>query len=214
MLGEFLEVSATRQRSFAAYSASGAGHGLYVPVSQGFRSRIKILRQLMTNPLSTPQNLGRSVNSPSNEFAPSISADGLSIFFDSDRPGGLGSFDIWVAMRATTSESFGTPQNFGAGINSSASDGECPVLGALTMQTQHAELKVIRERTPSKTSRQSRTKGHSARLSYAQCSSAWRWRRLQSRSPFMHPCLICAMCRAIWCQRRICRASSSERRPR
>jgi WD40-like Beta Propeller Repeat len=42
-------------------------------------------RVKMTDPLSAPQNLGRNVNSPSNEFAPSISADGLSIFFDSDR---------------------------------------------------------------------------------------------------------------------------------
>ena len=80
-------------------------------------------RAKLTDPFGTPQNLGTAVNSPANEFAPSISADGLSIYFDSDRPGGLGLSDIWVAMRATTSDPFGTPQNLGPPVNSTASDG-------------------------------------------------------------------------------------------
>jgi TolB protein len=79
-------------------------------------------RAKLTDSFGTPQNLGTAVNSPANEFAPSISPDGLSIYFDSDRPGGLGP-DIWVAVRATTSEPFGTPQNLGPPVNSSASDG-------------------------------------------------------------------------------------------
>jgi Tol biopolymer transport system component len=71
----------------------------------------------------SPENLGGAVNSPSNEFAPSISAEGRSVYFDSDRPGGLGSFDVWVAARAAASEPFGEPRNLGSGVNSSASDG-------------------------------------------------------------------------------------------
>jgi Tol biopolymer transport system component len=77
----------------------------------------------MTEPFRTPENLGAGVNSLANEFAPSISADGLSVFFDSDRPGGLGSSDVWEATRAATSESFKKPRNLGAGVNSSDSDG-------------------------------------------------------------------------------------------
>jgi Tol biopolymer transport system component len=80
-------------------------------------------RKRMIDPFTTPENLGAGSNSPANEFAPSISADGLSVFFDSDRPGGLGLSDVWVAARAATSESFGKPRNLGAGVNSSASDG-------------------------------------------------------------------------------------------
>jgi Tol biopolymer transport system component len=75
------------------------------------------------DPFGPPQNLGAGINSPANEFAPSISADGLSLYFDSDRPGGLGLSDVWVATRAATSEPFGTPRNLGVGVNSSASDG-------------------------------------------------------------------------------------------
>jgi len=80
-------------------------------------------RTKLTDPFGAPENLRTAVNSPANEFAPSISADGLSIYFDSDRPGGLGSSDIWVATRAATAEPFGPPRNVGAPVNSAASDG-------------------------------------------------------------------------------------------
>jgi Tol biopolymer transport system component len=76
-----------------------------------------------TDAFGAPQNLGASINSSANEFTPSISADGLSIYFDSDRPGGLGLFDIWVATRATTATAFKTPRSLGAAVNSNASDG-------------------------------------------------------------------------------------------
>lgn len=80
-------------------------------------------RATVTEPFGTPQNLGTNVNSLAHEVAPSISAEGLSIFFESDRPGGLGGADIWVATRATTSEPFGTPRNLGAAVNSNANEG-------------------------------------------------------------------------------------------
>ena len=42
---------------------------------------------------------------------PVLSADGLTIYFDSNRPGGAGGLDIWFATRASTSAAFGTPVN-------------------------------------------------------------------------------------------------------
>ena len=51
-----------------------------------------------------PTNLGPTVNSPANEQAPSISADGLEFYFTSDRPGGLGQWDLWVTTRADDKE--------------------------------------------------------------------------------------------------------------
>jgi len=44
-------------------------------------------------------NLGPTVNSSSHDSAPSISADGLTLFFDSDRPGGHGGIDIWITTQ-------------------------------------------------------------------------------------------------------------------
>ncbi len=80
-------------------------------------------RAKLTDPFGIPRNLGPGVNSPANEYAPSISADGLALYFDSDRPGGLGSFDIWMATRKTTAEHFDYARNLGAPVNSVASDG-------------------------------------------------------------------------------------------
>ncbi|MBX7195192.1 MAG: hypothetical protein K1X94_24265 [Sandaracinaceae bacterium] len=47
-----------------------------------------------------------SVNSPSNDTDPVLSADALTLFFASERAGGLGALDVWVATRGNTSESF------------------------------------------------------------------------------------------------------------
>ena len=70
-----------------------------------------------------PTNLGRNVNSDANESAPDISADGLVLVFDSDRPGGSGSYDLWITTRSTTDLPFGTPGNLGPGVNSGESEG-------------------------------------------------------------------------------------------
>jgi len=71
-----------------------------------------------------PTNLGPTVNSSSRDSGPSISADGLSLFFHSTRPGGFGERDLCVATRRTVSESFGNPVNLGPIINSSAKDAQ------------------------------------------------------------------------------------------
>ena len=69
-----------------------------------------------------PINPGTSVNSSSHEFSPSISADGLSLYFASDRPGGSGNFDLWVATRASTSDQWSVPVNLGTRANSPGLD--------------------------------------------------------------------------------------------
>ncbi len=71
----------------------------------------------------TPVNLGPIVNSSANDFTPSISADGLSLYFESGRPGGYGGDDIWVTTRATTDDPWSTPVNLGPTVNSSAQEG-------------------------------------------------------------------------------------------
>ena len=52
---------------------------------------------------STPQNLGATVNSASDEARPSLSFDGRELYFQSNRPGGFGSGDIYVTRRSTYS---------------------------------------------------------------------------------------------------------------
>jgi len=50
-----------------------------------------------------------ALNTPNAETNPAISADGLVIVFDSDRPGGLGAHDIYIATRTSRTDPFGVP---------------------------------------------------------------------------------------------------------
>jgi len=74
-----------------------------------------------------PANLGSTVNSSSHDFSPDISADGLSLYFGSDRPGGFGGYDIWVATRASRQDAWGKPVNLGPLVNTSGLEG-CPAI--------------------------------------------------------------------------------------
>jgi hypothetical protein len=67
---------------------------------------------------SSPTNLGPKVNSPSLDYFPSISADGLSLFFYSARGGGRGQGDIWVTTRSNLTSSWNNATNLGSAINS------------------------------------------------------------------------------------------------
>jgi len=69
-----------------------------------------------------PENLGPDVNSPQDEESASISADGLTLYFNSNRPGGYGSYDIWMTTRATKNDPWGPPVNLGPNINSYSGD--------------------------------------------------------------------------------------------
>ncbi len=51
---------------------------------------------------TSPQNLGLGVNSPEYESQPSLSADGRTLYFVSDRKGSLGKRDIWVSKLDST----------------------------------------------------------------------------------------------------------------
>jgi hypothetical protein len=66
---------------------------------------------------SEPVNLGAPINSASSDQSPALSADGLSLYFASDRPGGLGGVDLWVSHRATPDSPWETPVNLGPAIN-------------------------------------------------------------------------------------------------
>ena len=68
------------------------------------------------------------VNSASNDLDPSISADELELYFHSNRPGGMGSNDLWVATRASVDTAWDAPTLAG-GLNTSSSDC-CPALSA------------------------------------------------------------------------------------
>src|SRR6266480_1946367 len=72
---------------------------------------------------SSPENLV-AINSTFNEQAPSLSPDGLSLYFGSNRPraGGSTDTDLWVSHRSCSDCPWETPVNLGPVINSSVGD--------------------------------------------------------------------------------------------
>jgi len=74
-------------------------------------------------PWGTPVNLGASVNSSGAEVCPTITADGLSLFFVSDRTGGgCGGNDIWISRRLNIQSAWEPAINLGCQFNSPQSD--------------------------------------------------------------------------------------------
>lgn len=83
-------------------------------------------RKTITDDWGPMANLGPVVNSSADEMAPSITADGLELYFSgywtNARPGGYGNSDLWVTKRATRNDPWGTPVNLGQTINSASQD--------------------------------------------------------------------------------------------
>jgi len=71
---------------------------------------------------SAPVNLGPTVNTGSIDAGPILSKNGLSLYFNSDRPGGFGGNDIWVSQRASREDAWGAPVNLGPTINTASNE--------------------------------------------------------------------------------------------
>lgn len=70
---------------------------------------------------SSPLNLGRNINSDFWESAPSISSDGQALYFSSNKPGGYGGIDIYVAYK-NKNGAWGKAMNLGPNINTTGDD--------------------------------------------------------------------------------------------
>lgn len=131
--GTAINVSQTVNTSSGEYCPSISADGLsllFVSERSGGSGGWDIwmaTRGSVSDNWSAPVNLGSTVNSWTDEARPSISTDGLSLFFSSNRPGGYGNHDLWVTTRATKDGSWGTPVNLGPMVNSSAWDSDAVI---------------------------------------------------------------------------------------
>jgi Tol biopolymer transport system component len=80
-----------------------------------------------TSPFNPPVNVAE-INSPFEDSAPTLTADGLTIYFHSTRPGGVGGFDLWMATRPDPSSVFGPPVPVSL-VNTPASEGSPDISG-------------------------------------------------------------------------------------
>lgn len=72
------------------------------------------------------KNLGQPINTPDYESLPSLTAEGNSLYFTSNRKGGYGGLDIWVSHRKPDG-GWGEPENLGPNINT-PSDEQAPFI--------------------------------------------------------------------------------------
>jgi hypothetical protein len=70
-----------------------------------------------------PVNMGATVNSSAYDGETCLSNDGLALFFSSDRPGGMGTYDLWVTTRRSQVAAWSPPVNLGPAINTSYWEG-------------------------------------------------------------------------------------------
>lgn len=70
---------------------------------------------------ATP-TLAPGLNTAQNDNRPNLRRDGLEIFFDSNRPSGIGLLDLWTSTRTSTSARWSEPTNLGSGVNSTVND--------------------------------------------------------------------------------------------
>ncbi|GAB4415892.1 MAG: OmpA family protein [Bacteroidia bacterium] len=70
-----------------------------------------------------PVPLGSGINTTHSEASPFIAADGRTLYFASDRPGGKGNYDIYKSIRQDdTWRRWSAPANLGSPINTAAFD--------------------------------------------------------------------------------------------
>lgn len=89
------------------------------------KSDLYICHRTGPNSWSTPQNMGRSVNSSRQETTPFLSEDKKRLFFSSDRRGAKGGNDIFMLMRKGDSwTEWSKPRRFKSPINSKSDDSQ------------------------------------------------------------------------------------------
>jgi hypothetical protein len=83
-----------------------------------------ISRPSVSDPWGEPVNLGPIVNmnGSSDNYNAALSSDGRMLFFNSNRPGGQGGYDLWLTRRATRDDDWGQPVNVGPRVNTLATE--------------------------------------------------------------------------------------------
>jgi Tol biopolymer transport system component len=112
--------SAADDNASTYFKKKGAPQLIFGSGRLGGAARDLFLSNLQADGTWGPATLIPELSSPSTENRPTIRRDGLEIFFYSDRPGGSGGNDIWVATRDTVDAPWSTPVTLGAPVNTSA----------------------------------------------------------------------------------------------
>ena len=116
-----------------AFTLSADGLEMYISSERsgglGYIDMWRSTRENADSPWGPLVNV-QEINSRYNEAFPSLSADGLTLYFSDwfytspagNRPGGVGGHDLWMCTRASRNDTWGTPVNVGAPVNSGSEE--------------------------------------------------------------------------------------------
>ncbi|MFM8914100.1 MAG: OmpA family protein [Flammeovirgaceae bacterium] len=109
-----------RSQHASGYISSGGNIFVFSAESYGTVGGEDIFVSFKNNDRwSEPLNLGKSINTPFQEWTPSITEDGQFLYFSSNGLNGAGSFDVYVSKRLDeTWEKWSTPIPLGDKVNS------------------------------------------------------------------------------------------------
>ena len=77
---------------------------------------------LLLNDWSDPISISNNINTSYNESYPFMMADGITLYFASDKPEGLGGYDIYMTRFSPISNEYLPAKNIGMPFNSTAND--------------------------------------------------------------------------------------------
>ncbi|MBP7053241.1 MAG: PD40 domain-containing protein [Phycisphaerae bacterium] len=125
--------------------------GLTLYFDRGQTTLYEARRDSVSTSWDKAQVVESSLNSEGNDCHPYISPDGLSIWFCSNRAGGYGAMDIYVATRASLQNPWGQPVNAGDVINSPYGNyAPCLSADGLTLYyDESATIRIAKRASPS-----------------------------------------------------------------
>lgn len=123
---ERLKIRGYDQMSVGKYSGAfmvNDGKTLLLYFSEEKNSEINdiyVSHLMANNEWSQPESIGPTINLEDyDEISPFLAADGITLYFSSDRPGGQGKHDIWMSKRLdSTWKKWSEPVNLPSPINS------------------------------------------------------------------------------------------------
>jgi hypothetical protein len=115
-------IDATGKSSEVVGLSKEGDYMLFYYFNKGDFGSINLTTDIAGKNFSSPVPLPENINLKGHyQIAASITADGNTIYFASDRPGGIGGIDIYVS-RKLPNGSWGTAQNVGPTINTTSNE--------------------------------------------------------------------------------------------
>lgn len=109
-------------------TATADGNTMYIAATRNDgKCRILVIER-KNGVWQEPHDAGPNINCGNCQTFPSVTPDGETLYFSSDKKGGMGGNDIWVCRKNSNRE-WGEAENLGSSVNTTG-DERCPYIAA------------------------------------------------------------------------------------